>query len=158
MSTIRKAEPSDVDHIVELSEQKRLQYQSYQPVFWRKAADSAEQQRAFLSQLLERGNVIAFVYERGGAVEGFIIGSLVPAPPVYDPGGLTCSVDDFMVAEAAWDEVGGALLEAVAAEALARGGTQMVVVSAHLDTQKRKMLVSRTYTIASEWWVRPLQK
>ena len=158
MSVFRKAESSDVERMVELSEQKRLQYQAYQPVFWRKAADSAEKQRAFLGRLLERDNVIGMVYERDGVVEGFIIGSLVPAPPVYDPGGSTCSVDDFVVAEEAWGGIGGALLEAVAAEARARGAAQMVVVSAHLDARKREMLVNSTYAIASEWWVRPLQK
>lgn len=125
-------------------------------MFWRKAEDSAEKQRAFLEQLLERDNVIGLVYERDGT-EGFVIGSLVPAPPVYEPGGLTCSVDDFVVAEEAWESIGGELLDAVAAEARARGAAQMVVVSAHLDTQKREMLVSHTYAIASEWWVRPLQ-
>ncbi len=154
---VRKAKPFDVDRIVELSEQKRLQYEAYQPVFWRKAADSAGQQRVFLEQLVERDNVIGMVYERGGVVEGFIIGSLIPAPPVYDPGGSTCSVDDFVVAEEAWDSVGGELLEAVAAAARARGAAQMVVVSAHLDTRKREALANRTYAIASEWWVKPLQ-
>ena len=102
--------------------------------------------------------LLAWWYERDGVVEGFIIGSLVPAPPVYDPGGLTCSVDDFVVAEKAWRSVGEKLLGAVAAEARARGAAQMVVVSAQLDTKKRDMLSSLAYTVASEWWVKPLKK
>ena len=158
MSTLRKAEPSDVAAVVKLSEQKRVQYASYQPVFWRKADDSAEKQQAFLAHLLERDDVIGLVYERDGAVEGFIIGSLVPAPPVYDPGGLTCSVDDFVVAEGEWRNVGERLLGAVATAARARGAAQMVVVSAQLDAEKRDMLSSLAYTVASEWWVKPLKK
>ena len=31
--TIRKAQPSDVPAIVEISEQKRLEYEQYQPFF-----------------------------------------------------------------------------------------------------------------------------
>ena len=157
MSTLRKAGPADVAAVVALSEQKRRQYASYQPVFWRKADDSAEKQRAFLAQLLEREDVIGLVCEQGGVTEGFIIGSLISAPPVYDPGGLTCSVDDFVVAEGAWRSVGERLLSAVAAEARARGAAQMVVVSAQLDADKREMLSHLAYTVASEWWVKPLE-
>jgi len=45
-SSIRAARPADVPRMVDLSEQKRLEYQGYQPNFWRKAAGSRETQIA----------------------------------------------------------------------------------------------------------------
>ncbi|WP_420596523.1 GNAT family N-acetyltransferase [Deinococcus sp.] len=125
-------------------------------MFWPKAEDAAEKQRAFLTHVLERETVISLVYERAGVVAGFVIGSLVPAPPVYNPGGPTCSVDDFVVPQDEWDTIGAALLDAVAHEAEAHGAAQMVVVSAQLDAEKRQMLSDRKYAAASEWWVRSL--
>jgi RNA polymerase sigma-70 factor (ECF subfamily) len=51
--------------------------------------------------------------------------ALVPAPAVYEPGGLTCQIDDFRVADpGAWEEVGSALLRAVGAWARAREAVQ----------------------------------
>ena len=42
---------------------------------------------------------------------GWPSGVLVPPPPVDDPGGLTCLVDDFMVESPdLWPTVGAALL------------------------------------------------
>jgi hypothetical protein len=42
---------------------------------------------------------------------GFLIATLIPAPPVYDPGGRTCLIDDFVVIPAAnWLTTGVELL------------------------------------------------
>jgi len=35
-----------------------------------------------------------------GQLTGFLIATLNLAPPVYDPGGLTCDIDDFVVTPA----------------------------------------------------------
>jgi GNAT superfamily N-acetyltransferase len=157
VSTIRAATAGDIAAMVELSERKREQYERFQPVFWRKAADSRERHTTYLAGLLARGQHLALVSEAAGALDGFLIAELRPAPPVYDPGGLTCLVDDFVLAdEARWDDVGSALLRRAGEEALARGAVQVVVVCAHLDGPKRAMLASSGYSIASEWHVRPL--
>jgi len=38
---------------------------------------------------------------------GFLIATLKPAPPVYDPGGPSCDIDDFAVTPAArWPTTG----------------------------------------------------
>ena len=156
-STIRAATAGDVPALVDLSERKREQYARFQPLFWRKAADSRERHSTYLAGLLTRGQHLALVSEAAGALDGFLIAELRPAPPVYDPGGLTCLVDDFVVAdEARWDDVGSALLRRAGEEARRRGAVQLVVVCAHLDGPKRAMLASAGFSVASGWHVRAL--
>lgn len=154
---IRKATQQDVPTMVELAEQRHIQYQQYQPTFWRKAADSREKHTPFLSKLVQDERVVALVSERNGVVDGFLIATLVPAPPVYDTGGMTCSIDDFWVADGLdWKQSGKALLDEAMREMKARGAVQTVVVCAHLDESKRVMLAEEGFTIASEWYVRDI--
>lgn len=155
--SIRDATPADVPAMVELSERKRLEYEAYQPTFWRKAADSREKQTAFFQNVLERNDRLVLVYERNAEVVGFVIAALVPAPPVYDPGGPTCMVDDFAVADPTdWESVGEALLDAAIGEARHNGAVQAVVVCGHRDALKRSMLAANGYGIASEWYVKEI--
>ena len=88
---------------------------------------------------------------------GFLIASLNPAPPVYDPGGLSCVIDDFAVASADdWLTTAAfGLLRAALAEAGQRRAVQAVVVTAHLDEPKRQALGACGLQVASEWWVTP---
>ena len=153
---VRKAQVDDVAAMVALSEQKRLEYQQLQPHFWRKAADSRERQTPYFARLVGSESCIALVLTRDNLMDGFIMGLLIEAPPVYDPGGLTCVVDDFVVADANdWQIAGAALLDEVGREARARGAVQTVVVCAHLDQPKRAMLLQQAgFSIASEWHVR----
>src|SRR5579862_4336076 len=106
--SIRPARAADVPAMVALSEQKRLQYQEYQPTFWRVAADAREKQTSFFERLVGSEHAIILVHEREGAVDGFVIATLVDAPPVYDPGGRTCMIDDFVVASEEWTTTGAA--------------------------------------------------
>lgn len=158
-TVLRKATPEDVVAMVDLSERKRLEYQQFQPVFWRKAEDSRQKQIPFFEHLLHDEQTIAYVYEQAGALIGFIIARLQPAPPVYNPGGLTCMVDDFVVAEPDnWDTIGVSLLDEVNRVARERGAVQTVVVCGHLDMPKRGMLNQDGYSIASEWYVKTLTR
>lgn len=153
--TIRNAQVSDVPALVELSEQKRTQYQQYQPVFWRKAEDSRQKQQAYFTHLLSKERTFVIVAERDGAISGFIIAGLVAAPPVYDPQGLVCSIDDYCLAsEQEWEGLGRLLLESVMDEVRRQGAVLSVVVCGHLDQPKREMLAHAGFTIASEWYVR----
>lgn len=155
--TIRKATQDDVPIMVELAEQRRVQYQHYQPRFWRKAADSREKHAPFLCKLVQDEHVVVLVSESSGTVNGFLIATLVPAPPVYDTGGMTCSIDDFWVADGlGWEQSGKALLDEAMREMKTRGAVQTVVVCAHLDEAKRVMLSEEGFTIASEWYVRDI--
>lgn len=104
---IRVAVPPDVLPMVELSEMKRTEYSTYSPVFWRKAEHAAEKQPLFFQAQLEQEQNIVPVYEENQQIEGFLIASLVGAPPVYNPGGPVCVVDDFVVSSPElWETAG----------------------------------------------------
>ena len=135
---------------------RREQYARYQPLFWRPAAAAPGKHRTHLGRLVASDEVITLVSEEAGQLTGFLIAALNPAPPVYDPGGLTCDIDDFMVTPATrWPTTGVRLLRASLAEAGRRGAVQAVVVTAHLDQPKRQALRACGLEIASEWWVTP---
>lgn len=153
---IRRARAEDVPAMVALSHAKRAEYERYQPVFWRMAPDGDERQRPFFERLVGDGDSIVLVAERAGALAGFVIARLVPAPPIYDPGGPTCSIDDFCVGDPGeWATVGKLLLEAAVAEGRVRGAAQTVVVCGRRDEPKRAMLQLLGFGVASEWWVSP---
>jgi hypothetical protein len=157
---IRAAVQADVPAMTALAAVRREEYAQYQPLFWRPAALAAEKHRAYLGRLVSSDEVITlvseFVGEEGDRLTGFLIASLNPAPPVYDPGGLSCVIDDFAVASAGdWPTTGVRLLRAALAEAGQRGAVQAVVVTAHLDEPKRQALRACGLEIASEWWVTP---
>jgi GNAT superfamily N-acetyltransferase len=159
---IQPATADDVPALVALSESKRTQYAAYQPQFWRKAADSAAAQTPYFHELLARENVLVYAaveqtVSAADAIVGFVIAALVPAPAVYDPGGLTCLIDDFCVAQPTqWATVGRDLLTTVTRQAARRGAAQVVVVCGHLDEPKRAALRAAGLTIASEWYVGPV--
>ena len=156
-SRIRTAENCDLEEILNLANAKRLEYEIYQPVFWRVAPDAIAQHSDYLASQIADEKVITLVATSESKVVGFVIGRLVPVPPVYNPGGLTCSIDDFVVNEShLWETVGADLLHQVRKAALSRGAAQVVVVCGHLDEPKRKALENSSLTIASEWWVAPL--
>jgi hypothetical protein len=150
---IRPATLTDVPRMIGLAEQKRAQYEQYQPTFWRRAVDAQAAQTPCFEKLVADESVIALVHETDGLLDGFVIAALMQAPPVYNPSGLTCMIDDFV---ADWSTIGSALLEAAAQEAKQRGAVQVVVVCGHLDEPKRAMLHGQGLTIASEWYVRDL--
>ena len=151
---IRAAVETDVAAMTGLAARRREQYARYQPVFWQPAPDALDKHRPYLAGLVADGQVITMVSEEDGQLTGFLIATLVAAPPVYDPGGLTCQIDDFTVAaDENWSTTGSALLRAAMAEAARRGAVQAVVVTAHLDHPKREALRCCGLEIASEWWV-----
>lgn len=135
---------------------RREQYARYQPLYWRPAAGAQDKQRPYLASLVASDKVITLVSEDAGQITGFLIATLTGAPPVYDPGGLTCQIDDFVVAPATkWPTTGAVLLRAGLAEAGRQGAIQAVVVTGHLDQPKRQALRACGLEIASEWWVTP---
>lgn len=135
---------------------RREQYARYQPLFWRPAVDALDKHRAYLASLTGDDKVITLVSEEASQLTGFLIATLTGAPPVYDPGGPTCQIDDFVVVpEDRWQTTGARLLRAGLAEAGLRGAVQAVVVTAHLDQPKRQALRACGLEPASEWWVTP---
>ena len=155
MGDIRKATESDVGDMELLASRKREEYERYEAVMWRRAPSADETHRAHLRSLMSSDRHICLVHDEGGSIDAFITGSLHDAPPVYDPGGLTCTVDDFVVEDPeSWVTSGRELLRRLQELASKRGAIQTIVVCSHRDEPKRLMLASEGFSLASEWYVR----
>jgi len=154
----RVASASDVERMVELAEEKRREYEPHAPVFHRPAANASDLHRPWLSQLVDDPEVGTFVHEDAkGDVDGFVVITTVPAPPVYDPGGLSSLIDDFAVSPSdRWTTAGVALLAEATAWAREHGAVQVVVVSGPHDHPKRTALHDAGLYLASEWFTQPL--
>ena len=104
---IRPASQPDLAHVTRMTEDRRVQYQEYQPVFWRKAEDSAVLAGDFMAKTIAREDVLFLVAESDERILGFLVATEISAPPVYDPGGPTYHVDDFCVlSPSLWSTVG----------------------------------------------------
>ena len=158
--TTREATAVDVERMVELADERRHQYEQHAPVFQRPAANAREVHRPWLSQLVQNPEAGTFVHEDSeGDVDGFAIITTVPAPPVYDPGGLSSVIDDFAVSSPdKWVTAGASLLQAATAWARERGAVQVVVVSGPHDGPKRAVLQDAGLYVASEWFTTPLDE
>jgi hypothetical protein len=93
-----------------------------------------------------RENTLVLVCEEVDQVQGYVIGLIVPTPAVYDPGGLTALVLEFVVAGA---DAGQTLLHHLEETAQ----QQSAVVCARDDQVKQTMLKQQEYTVASEWYI-----
>lgn len=156
---IREANASDLSEIAVLADEKRRFYAQLQPRFWRIAENATESHASFLASVLDRRDAFLLVAtDSVGGVIGFALALRRDPPPVYDPGGPTCLIDDFWVGVGgSWQEEGRKLLE----ECTKRGRTcwnasQVVVVCGREDLAKGSFLSRLGYTVASEWYVRPL--
>lgn len=156
---IRDAISGDVPRMVELAAFKRAQYQEYSLVFWRPAVGAREAQRAFFDKLVASPDWICLVHEADGFVNGFIIATVVSPPPVYDPGGKVCMIDDFVVCEPSlWPTVGSALREEAERKAAMTGAVLSVTVCGQRDEAKRQALLESGPHVASEWYVRAIER
>ena len=151
---VREYRENDLDAVARMCDARRRAYALHQPVFWRPAADAAGAGRAFLAGQLARETTLSAVHETDGAVDGFVMAAIVDAPPVYDPGGRTCAIDDFVVRDPSlWEHVGPELLAYVAPRARDRGAVQCVVVTSAQDAPKAAVLTGLGGSVASEWYV-----
>ncbi|MGD9959448.1 hypothetical protein [Nocardioides sp.] len=156
--TVREATSADVERMVELADSTRRAYEPHAPVFQKPAADAKDVHRPWLSRLVDNPEAGSFVHDdSNGDVDGFAIITTVPAPPVYDPGGLSSVIDDFVVSSPdKWVTAGASLLAAATAWARERGAVQVVVVSGPHDGPKRAVLQDAGLYVASEWFTAPL--
>ena len=91
---------ADLDGLLGIASARRTAYAAYQARFWRPAPDAIDSQRAYFTSILDDDQTLVLTAtEDDAGLRGFAIGRLVPAPPVYDPGGVSCVVDDFAVAD-----------------------------------------------------------
>ena len=153
--SICPAQVANIPSMVEMSYQKRKLYEKAQPQFWRHAGDSAEiSQAKWFEELLGSNDHIMLTSVRHQKIVGFIIGKLMPAPEVYNPGGLTLMIDDFCVAdEAEWHAIGSKLIQEIKTISKTKGAAQILVVCGAHDHPKRRFLMSQNLSIVSEWFV-----
>lgn len=157
---VRNGRTDDALRMAELSELKREQYKTHAPVFYRPKPNVREMHASFLASQVENTekNVVLVHEAHDGDIDGFLIATMVPAPPVYDPGGLTSFVDDFTVdTPDLWASVGRELLDEAIRLSELRGAVQTVVVCGPKDEPKRAMLVDSGHIVASEWFTKPFQ-
>ncbi len=154
---IRRAELSDVSQMVALIEEMRRQYQAFQPIFWRKAENSAAITDSFFRMMVSDASWFVFAAVDGKTLEGFISAREVPVPPVYVLDGPTVVVDDFAVHNGRnWESIGRQLLDHFMGFAQKQHWRQIIVVAADLDASKSAMLRAAGLTIASNWWTMTL--
>lgn len=154
---IRDATVADVPRISALLQQRREIYQSYSPIFWNIADGAAEKQMPFLQSLVENADIFTIVHENGEHVNGVLFASTMNAPPVYDPGGKVCMIDDYMVeAPELWPDVGHRLLEHCRDWAQGQGCVLQIIVCGQKDVPKATMLKGVGAEVASEWYVKAI--
>lgn len=157
MTKIREAQHTDISAMVDLIESRRIQLQSYQPVLWNKAKDSAEKTAAWFEQLINSDKAICLIGEQDDQFDGFLIATETPAPPVYDPGGAMWTIDDFAVSrDLSWTRTGGALLRDVKERLKANGVRQIVVVNAVNDLYQRQILEEAGLDSTTLWFTQTL--
>jgi hypothetical protein len=142
---VRDMVPADAGWAAELMNQRRQVYASYSPVFWRPARDATGPHAAYLSTHIGSANWLSLRTDHG-----FLLGRIGPAKTF---------VDDFAVSEPGrWSTDGSALVLA-AAQRLADGGRDriMLVVTAHADTAKVSMLRDLSLSLVEQWWVHEVE-
>lgn len=151
---VSQATKTDVTSMVNLSYQKRRAYEKAQPQFWRYAEGAEEGQGKWFEELLDHDDHIILVAKSDIETIGFIIGRLVKAPEVYDPGGLTLMIDDFCVkSEVDWQSIGLELMNTIQALAKEKGAAQFYVVSGAHDNAKYEFLEKFGLSNAAKWYV-----
>jgi ribosomal protein S18 acetylase RimI-like enzyme len=156
VTVVRKAIEADLDVVAAMAEARRVRYEAFEPVFWKRRAGGEAMSRAFFAHLLTKPETLFLIAEWSGTATGFLIASPVATPPVFDAG-PTALIDDFCVDDPAmWPVVGQSLLRMARAELKARGIRQIVVVSGFKDAEKMAFLESEKLSLASTWWTAPV--
>ena len=150
---IRKANKTDIDWMVEMSYQKRLNYSKKQKIFWKISENSDEIQKKYFEKELKNKNVIALIYQEK---QGFVMGKLISPPEVYDAG-LTLMIDDFCVkSDDLWLTIGKELLNECQREAKIMNAKQILVVCGDHDRQKFLLLETMNIRVASRWYTKTI--
>lgn len=150
---ISKASLTDIAEMVALSYIKRRQYEKYQPQFWRYNEGAEKIQTEYFKELIADENHICLIAKDNNEVKAFVIGRLVNAPEVYNPGGLTLMIDDFCSKENDWQNNATKLLDEINQLAKNKGAAQTVIVCGALDKVKNNFLQDKNYQAASIWYV-----
>ena len=145
--SIRPLTAADVPRVLELSEQKRREYQDYSPVFWRMSPLPRETFGSYMQSQIENPQVVALAHQHNGKIDGYVLAN------------AQGYIDDYTVAAPnLWPKVGADLLRAAGDEAHKRGIKSLLVVCGAGDIPKRKMLAAQGFTMGTDWYVKPLAR
>jgi hypothetical protein len=152
---IRSALRTDIDRTVDLGVQQMHRLESHRNPFYATGPGLADYLRAAYSGLIETADAVALVEESPKGLEGFLLGKLVNAPPVYDPGGRVCLIDHFWVeGSASWPTVGVGLVGAANTRIRELEGVLSRIECQWKDEGRRMFLSSNGFTVASDWYCR----
>lgn len=147
---VRRGAGDDLPAMVEMIEARRREYEAYEPVFWRKAADSAATTLPYFTSLLAQGTATVLVTSDADQPLSFLIAAEVPTPLVSDPGGSTVLIDDFCAVEPSlWPTVGRRLIDQTRQVGREASWRQVVVVCGHADLFRPSRLRSTDLSLAS---------
>lgn len=153
----RPATLGDIGGMVALIEARRERLARYQPVMWARAPHAADASSGWYTILLSQPDTIAMVAHDEAGLAGMAIALLQSPPPVYQPGGPVCFLDDFASVEGPrGDRAALVLLDAITAEGRRRGAALMIAVAAAADETLAGLLRLRGLAPASQWWAKPL--
>jgi hypothetical protein len=140
-NNINLATKPDITSMVDLSYQKRKNYEKAQPQFWKYAKNAEEIQAKWFEELLEHQDYILLVAKDKNKIVSFVIGRLVNAPEVYNPEGLTLMIDDYSVeTQENWTDIGKELLKKIAKISKEKGAAQFCIVAGAHDNNKCSFL------------------
>ena len=155
--SVREATAADLPRILALLQQRREAYQHYSSTFWNIAERASEKQEPFIRKLVDSADTLTIVHESAQHVDGVLLATTMNAPPVYNPGGKVCMIDDYVVeSPELWREVGTRLLEHCREWASVKGCVLQIIVCAQKDVPKSAMLKGMGAEVASEWYVREI--
>jgi hypothetical protein len=148
--TLRAAVAADVPRILELADRKRDRYETFSPIFWKKAPTPYLEFAPYITSQVENPENIALVAERAGTIAGFVIAQCRNLDEGY--------IDDYAVADDAadWLTVGVALLAEAGRLAQEQGVVSFMIVVAHADSAKRGAIEQLGFTLRKNWWVKAI--
>mgnify|MGYP001799395727 CR=1 FL=1 len=152
MLIVRKARSEDINQIVELLETRRSELETWAPKFWKKSPKSAAISSAFFKTLLEDPNVTVLVAQDEAAIVGCLQYRPTFVPPVYEPGGTTWMVDDFVVSANDWDGVGKAMLSELEARTIDETDGQLIFPVPKKDDAASGFFETAGLMPTTVWW------
>lgn len=153
---VRQGAEDDLPAIVEMIEAERRENEACDPVFWRRAADSAAATLPCFAGLLAQGTATVLVASDADRLLGFLIAMPVLTPPVYELGGPTVLIDGFCVAELSlWSAVDRRLVEHARQVGREAGWRHMAVVCGQADVPQSNLMRSTDLSLASTWGTAP---
>jgi ribosomal protein S18 acetylase RimI-like enzyme len=155
---VRDAQEADLEQIETLAQDRRVRDEKAQPVYFHQAAGARDKHLLYLRDQMELGKQMMLVHTTFGNIDGFLMANAVTPPPIYDPGGKTLMIDDFVVwVPERWRFIGSSLLDEAERRAKSMGVVQIVAVCGEADDAKKKFLSDEGLSIASSWFTRPIK-